>query len=91
MTNPPDIKTLMPRLLAARAKWEKLPPPDIVRQIPEPHQESVWDYPHPPEIRPAEATVLYGGSAEKGAIALPQTTDWKERRLHIKFGYNLAN
>jgi uncharacterized protein (DUF427 family) len=57
MANPPDIKTLMPRLLAARAKWEKLPPPNIVRQIPEPNQESVWDYPRPPEIRPAEARI----------------------------------
>lgn len=57
MANPPDINLLMPCLLAARAKWETPPPADVLPDTPAPNQESVWDYPRPPEIRPAEAPI----------------------------------
>lgn len=57
MANRPDLNLLMPHLLATRAKWEKFLSPDIVREKPGLNQESVWDYPRPPEIRPAEASI----------------------------------
>ena len=47
----------MPRLQAAREKWGSSPPAEVRRERPGPNQESVWDYPRPPEIRPAEARI----------------------------------
>ncbi len=57
MANPPDIRTLMPHLLAARAKWGPHPPAEVRRERPGPNQESVWDYPRPPAVRPAKALI----------------------------------
>lgn len=57
MANRPDIKILRPQLLAARAKWGTPPPPGVLPDQPGLNQESVWDYPRPPEIRPAEAPI----------------------------------
>ncbi len=57
MGKPPNIKRLMPHLLAARSKWRVPPPPDVCPEVPGPYQESVWDYPRPPEVRAAEALI----------------------------------
>ena len=57
MANRPDIN--MTELREKRKKWDKTPtpPPDVSPDTAEDDQESVWDYPRPPEIRPAEAPI----------------------------------
>lgn len=57
MRQHPEISTLLPRLRAARARWGRPPPPGVVPQVPRSGQESVWDYPRPPQVRPAEAPI----------------------------------
>ncbi|MEM9838852.1 MAG: DUF427 domain-containing protein [Pseudomonadota bacterium] len=50
------------RLNAHRAGWASAQRPANIEQ-PGPGQESVWDYPRPPEIRPAEAplSIVFAG------------------------------
>jgi uncharacterized protein (DUF427 family) len=57
MSNLPSIDALMPRLITARARWGTPPPPGVIPEVPGADQESVWDYPRPPEVRSAETTI----------------------------------
>lgn len=63
MAQRPDIKGLLPRLKAARRAWSPPPPSGVKPEIPGANQESVWDYPRPPKVLPAEAPIsAYLGS-----------------------------
>ncbi len=57
MLSPPNIVSLMPRLIAARQRWGSSPPPGVVPDVPGANQESVWDYPRPPQVRSAETII----------------------------------
>ncbi len=57
MLKPLDINSLMPRLIAARQRWGSSPPAGVVPDTPGANQESVWDYPRPPEVRSAETII----------------------------------
>lgn len=57
MSKPPNIDALMPRLIAARTRWGTPPPAGVIPDVPGANQESVWDYPRPPEVRSAEARI----------------------------------
>lgn len=53
----PDHARLLREVQAARGKWPEPPPPGVVAQTPGPGQESVWDYPRPPLVRPCPVPV----------------------------------
>ncbi|MEO1659052.1 MAG: DUF427 domain-containing protein [Pseudomonadota bacterium] len=62
MAELPNDPAFRARLNAHRASWAKAPrPPGI--EVPGPGQESVWDYPRPPEVREAGAAlkVVFAG------------------------------
>lgn len=47
----PDHDALIARLRPHREKWATSPKPDVI-DVPGPGQESVWDFPRPPLVRP---------------------------------------
>ena len=53
----PDIQALLPQLRAVRDRWRRPPPAEVEAERPQAGQESVWDYPRPPAVLPAEATI----------------------------------
>ena len=57
MTNLPSHAQLLPRVVPHRAHWGPSPPPDVTPEVPGPGQESVWDYPRPPAVRPVAARI----------------------------------
>ena len=54
MADLPSHRELLPRLIPHRAHWGPSPPPGVTPEVPGPGQESVWDYPRPPEVRPVQ-------------------------------------
>ncbi len=105
MANRPDLNILMPRLLAARTKWGTPPPADVIPHQPEPNQESVWDYPRPPEIRLAEAPIrAYLGNTlvmeSRRALRIVETAgapvyyapleDWREDILVVNGEFSIC-
>lgn len=62
MAELPDDPAFVRRLQAHRASWKNAVRPRRI-ETPGPDQESVWDYPRPPEVREAEAPlkVVFGG------------------------------
>ncbi len=52
----PDKAGLLQRVAAARSQWGPRPR-DVEPEAAGPGEESVWDYPRPPQIRPAAAPV----------------------------------
>ncbi|MCQ8184125.1 DUF427 domain-containing protein [Parvularcula maris] len=62
MADLPDNPAFIRRLAAHRESWMDAPHPAHI-ETPGPGQESVWDYPRPPEVREAEAPlkVVFGG------------------------------
>ena len=52
----PDKHLLLRDVLASREKWGSRPS-DVTPEPVGPGEESVWDYPRPPVIKPAEALV----------------------------------
>ncbi|MEM9810090.1 MAG: DUF427 domain-containing protein [Pseudomonadota bacterium] len=62
MAKLPDDPIFRARLTAHRQAWDNAPRPSSI-ETPGPGQESVWDYPRPPEVREAEAPlkVVIGG------------------------------
>ncbi len=59
LPNDPDF---VRRLKAHRDSWKMAPRPSSI-EVPGPGQESVWDYPRPPEVREAGASlkVVFAG------------------------------
>lgn len=62
MAQLPDDPGFQRRLKEHRASWRMAPRPARI-ETPGPGQESVWDYPRPPELRDAEGPlrVVFGG------------------------------
>lgn len=54
MAELPDDPAFIDRLKAHRASWSRAQRPAVIETAGA-GQESVWDYPRPPEVRPAEA------------------------------------
>lgn len=55
MARLPSHAEILARAVAHRASWG--PPPPELPETPGPGQESVWDYPRPPAVRPAPGPV----------------------------------
>ena len=62
MADLPDDPVIRKQLARHRAAWATRPRPSAI-EVPKPGQESVWDYPRPPELRAAEGPlkVVFGG------------------------------
>ena len=73
MSDLPNDPGFRRRVKAHRASWRFAERPAEI-EVPGPGQESVWDYPRPPEVRPAEAPlkVVFGGEV------IAQTTKGKK-------------
>lgn len=54
----PSHADLLRMLAPSRDKWGPPPPPGVTPEPVGPGQESVWDYPRPPKLRPLEARAL---------------------------------
>ena len=73
----PDKKALLRRVAAHRDKWGPRPA-DVAPEPAGPGEESVWDYPRPPEVRaaPAFARVVFAGkdiAASERALRIVET------------------
>ncbi|MEO1040890.1 MAG: DUF427 domain-containing protein [Pseudomonadota bacterium] len=62
MAELPEDPSFRARLKAHRDSWARAPRPSRI-DVPGPGQESVWDYPRPPEVREASAglRVVFAG------------------------------
>ncbi|MEO1251575.1 MAG: DUF427 domain-containing protein [Pseudomonadota bacterium] len=62
MAHLPDKQRLLAEVAPYRAKWSPRPA-DVTPEPAGPGEESVWDYPRPPELRPARgrARVIFAG------------------------------
>lgn len=63
MARLPTHEQLLHAVRAHRGHWGPSPPVDVTVQPAEPGQQSVWDFPRPPEVRPASrpVTVRHAG------------------------------
>lgn len=64
----PSHETLLKDVPRGRSKWGP-PPVDLVREPVGPGEESVWDYPRPPEIREADGPVEVEGAGHRLATS----------------------